>query len=354
MSPNKDPSEFLNRIETADQLPKQAPAGDIVMMDWAVWRDLPSHPRQRDTERHAKAKHFIEAKASNKRIVKEHLAHVTAAIYRGRWYKVDGHTRTFLWENGSLKLPDDHTLRVTVFECRTRDELNKLYTMFDNPSAAERSYEQVYGAMRELNMELRSKRLRRGHFKDALFLAIRALPSARQPNVGDLDLYKATAVYKKELMKLDTMSKRGLVPSTFLTGVLAAALVSVKLWPKTIELWRALNEDEWERRGGRSDAAGILAQHINMARGNENLTRSSQWQEHLFRMALMAAKKWNEANEKGETHWFKAVPRELDPVPLIEAVRKKERLGFDLTLFIDPKLIEEKGPPKGSGKAIAA
>lgn len=333
----------LQTISSTDQLPASAPAEGVVMMSFEVWRGLKTHPRQRDTERHAKAKHFMEARTSTG-VVLDRLNHVTAAVWNGEWYKVDGHTRTHLWEAGELPKPQDDTLRVTVYECKTRDELNHLYMTFDSPSAAERSFEQIYGAMRELGVTLNSKRLRRGHFKDALFMGIRGLPASRQPpKAADVDLYKATAFFKDELLMLDQASPRGLDPSVFLTGILAAALITTKLWPETIELWAQLNDGQWRRTSsGQSDAPGILTQEIMKARGNERVTRSSRWQEQLFGMALMAAKKWHEGHEKGETHWFRVAPRRLDPVPLIEQMRKEAGKGLEPTLFIDPELISER------------
>jgi len=311
-------------------------------MHFDAWRQLPNHPRQRDTATHAaRAKHFKEAKKTSGAIT-EGLASVVAAVFKGNWYKVDGHSRTLLWDLGEIQMPPGKMLHVRVHEVRSRQELNHLYRMFDNPSAAERPYEQIFGAMRELGMEIHSKRLHRGHFKEALNLAIRGVGAARQPTgMAELDLYAATAVYRDEIIMLDNLSKRGLDPNIFTTGPLAAAMVSVFLWPETEEMWKNLADGVWQKTLEGFDAPGIITDTIDKIQ-KKNVARDREEQERLFRSCLMTAKVWTKARRQGKERWFKRIPTGLDPFQLLEEVRTWKGYGYEATLFRPPHELEKQ------------
>lgn len=103
---------------------------------------LPDHPRQRDTARHA-------AKAAKRHLADTFVTHdrVVAAKYRGKWYKVDGHTRAYLWENGQLRKPTHVT--VDKYWCSTKAEFDRLYKAFDNMGAAENARDLAFGILQE-------------------------------------------------------------------------------------------------------------------------------------------------------------------------------------------------------------
>lgn len=108
---------------------------------------LPDHPKQRPTERHAK-------KAAIRHLGSAHEAQrcVATATLNGVKYKVDGHTRAFLWASEQLALPAGG-LQVTEFACADIKELNGLYDTFDNPVAAEDSKDRLGGALRFFGIE---------------------------------------------------------------------------------------------------------------------------------------------------------------------------------------------------------
>src|SRR5512135_1321507 len=126
-------------------------SGSIITAEMSVeqWLILPDHPRQRDTERHARARHWQFAKRATGAAF-QHLSHVTAACWNGTLYKVNGHTRALLWVKGELPAPEH--LHVTIYKVTTREELNDLYAAFDAAWAAKPEYEKVYGGLRECGL----------------------------------------------------------------------------------------------------------------------------------------------------------------------------------------------------------
>ena len=103
-----------------------ADTGSIVTASLAVedWIALPDHPHHRNTVRHASAAHLGQAKRATGALASL-LAHVVAACWEGAYYKVDGHTRSYLWERGELPRPDG--LHVTIYRVASRAELDALY-----------------------------------------------------------------------------------------------------------------------------------------------------------------------------------------------------------------------------------
>lgn len=104
------------------------------------WISIDDNPVQRDTQIHAK------------KALKKHLK-ITAVSHRtvagaidatGKQWKLDGHTRSYLWETGELK-PDFDTVYVTWFHVQNVDQVIKLYREFDNVNAVETSRESMTG-----------------------------------------------------------------------------------------------------------------------------------------------------------------------------------------------------------------
>ncbi|MHB8365562.1 MAG: hypothetical protein ACYDB0_00900 [Acidithiobacillus sp.] len=126
--------------------------GYILRMPLSQWFTIPENPRQRDTENRANA-------ALRKHLKAPHPTHrnVSAAkLPDGRMFKLDGHTRAFLWAAGKLKAPADGTVTVTVYAAHDRQEVMDLFDAFDNPSAVMTSQDRIAGGKREHELVLRS------------------------------------------------------------------------------------------------------------------------------------------------------------------------------------------------------
>ncbi len=102
---------------------------------------IPENPIQRDTRLHAETalKHHLSTKAVT------HAKVAIAATKKQRW-KLDGHTRAFLWKEGDLKAPK--VLSVDVYSVKDKDEAVELYRHFDNNRAAESISDKVAGALK--------------------------------------------------------------------------------------------------------------------------------------------------------------------------------------------------------------
>lgn len=114
-------------------------------MTVAEFHALPDHPRQRDTEHHAK-------KANKKHLRKMFPTQsvVVVVSYKAVWYKTDGHTRDLLWHSNRLEAPE--SLLVLRYRCDSRREFNQLYLAHNNKDAAEKPRDLAYGRLRELGL----------------------------------------------------------------------------------------------------------------------------------------------------------------------------------------------------------
>lgn len=124
---------------------------ETIEMTVAQWIGIPDHPRQRDTERRAKAdsgRHLHEYKSIHK--------HVHAVKYNGKLYKADGHSRAFLWDSGKLRHPPGGMVSVTVSFAKTEREFLEVYEWFDSSYAVKTGRDQLFGAVKECGLDIRS------------------------------------------------------------------------------------------------------------------------------------------------------------------------------------------------------
>ncbi len=292
--------------------------GDTYVMEMDVddWISLRTHPRQRNIERHSKAPHW-EMVRKAKGALAQPVRHVAAAEYKGVLYKVDGHTRAYLWEHELLPRPK--SVIATVYRVHSKEEFNKLYNTFDVNTAAENAADQLSGAYRFHKLNLESKRLKHGFLMDAIALALRGTTTRnRKKGWKSIDLYDAVGAFKSALLTLDKINPSA---NIFFSGVVAAALIGLTIDPKSIAFFRDLNQKHGFKEKGRMDPVEALLQAIEIAR-SERVYRSDT-QEILFRRALRAWEAWRESGNKPR---FKNVLRSVDPKPYIEEA--KRRLGI--------------------------
>lgn len=201
-----------------------------VEMPVSEWIAMPDHPRQRDTERHSRKSHWKLARGARGPVA-EALRWVIAADFGGTLYKVDGHTRAYLWDNKRLPVPK--TVFATIYRCKSISDVNEVYGVFDTQIASETLYDQVTGAFREQGLSLKSKRLRAGTIVDALSIARRAQAGGKE----DFDLYEAVAYFAPELRLLDSVDPQ---PDQFHTGVVSAALLALALNSNNLKFFSRL------------------------------------------------------------------------------------------------------------------
>lgn len=131
-----------------------------------VFCRIPSNPRQRDTEKHAR-------KAVNRHLRCLSPTHCFVAIATMNGVpicKLDGHTRALLWQTGKLQKPDSELI-VAAYDVASISEAAELYTHFDSSFAVEGSTDRLSGACRESGLHLRSPLLRGHNFNTSLKFA---------------------------------------------------------------------------------------------------------------------------------------------------------------------------------------
>ncbi len=300
---------------------------DIVTLHLSVedWINTKDHPRQRDSIRHSKAIHWREAKAADG-ILKTHLSHVIAGILDGELYKVDGHTRAYLWGQGELEQPEK--IIVTAYRVKNRDELNALYGVIDLSTAAERPSDKVCGAYRECGLDIQSPRLSGGNISEALHLAVRGVPKSRRSKKKlTFDIYAAVKVFKSELKKLDTMNPD---PKLFPSGIVAAALIMLALHPKSVKFFQLLNNKQGEKKQGRMDPVEATLDLINEMRFSRKLHHGIGHLE-LCARCVRAVFNWLEGPESSR-YWLKNKVYAYDMIALTEELRKKKKITEETRL----------------------
>jgi len=165
-----------------------------IEMDVDKFIKIQDNPIQRDTIKHAiKAKKF--------HLKKFHESHRVVAIARltgsKREWKVDGHTRSLLWELGGeegLKAPK--TVLADVYYVKDETEVVELYRCFDNKHAVETNIDQVTGALNYFGFKGHDRTLSR---KLGLLNAVTIIDQALKRDKKDITVKDKLAPYKKEI-----------------------------------------------------------------------------------------------------------------------------------------------------------
>ncbi|MBK8168649.1 MAG: hypothetical protein IPK64_22100 [bacterium] len=310
------PSETASRIETFE----------MPVEDWIA---LPDHPHQRNTRRHANAPHLKFARRAGGAVA-DHLSHTVAARLGETCYKVDGHTRAHLWAQG--KLPRPERVHVTLYRVADRAELDRLYAIFDSASAAKNRNDEVFAGYRECGIEPRSKRLRDGLLGDALNIALRGAARTQQSRRRpELDLFRAVAVFKDELVLLDGIDPQ---PNPFYSGVVAAALIGLALYPtdRTLDFFDKMNRKEGNRKAGRSDpvdAALTVVQEMMLAKAVVNAVRQAE----ICARTLRALLTWIAGpDQRRNQYWLQCGIKAADMEPILDKLKKKKGIQEDPSL----------------------
>jgi hypothetical protein len=295
----------------------------IFAMSVEEWINVKDHPRQRDTKRHARATHWKEAKFAEG-ATKTHLAHVTGAILNGQLYKVDGHTRAYLWQKGELPVPQE--VIVTAYKVKSYEELLDLYCAIDVSSAGETWTDKVCGAFHENGYVLKSAGLRHASLANALHIALRAVPIGyRKSTLRQFDAYKAINIFLPEIVKIDQLSPPADIARV--PGIMGAALILITLYPNEVqEFFRRLFAKQGEKRKGRSDPVEATLALIEDYKVFK--PKVPALHVDVCGRCIRAASYFIEAQEKGvekvENYWLKNKLHYLDILPFVKEVRQKK------------------------------
>ena len=223
---------------------------ETVVMSFKDWSEMQENPIQRDTERHA-------AKALKNHLKKDSITHlrVSAAVTEtGEMYKLDGHTRTYLWVNGLLSAPK--YVYVDMYRVNGLHEVMELYKQFDNSAAAEDSFDKLSGSVNLHGYVLQSHLLKKSGLTTALQIVT--------GRVKNFDIYKAVDMYIEEIKAIDAMM---LSANLLNSGIIAAMILVCKIYGReSLDFFRKVANDEGIKTLETKDAVQCLREAILKAR----------------------------------------------------------------------------------------
>lgn len=225
-----------------------------VKMSPAQWAAVAPNPRQRNTEDHARrAKHLREP----------HPAHAfvnAAQLPDGQFVKLDGHTRSHIWQTGDVEAPP--VLTVGVWHCNSVEEAKDLYTTFDSRAATESTNDQLFGAKRDNRVEFQSELLGSVKFTNAMRSASDALFGSSKGGISTP--YTLLEYWLPELKLLDSVAPSR---TKFTTGVTAAALVTLRRYgPEIADFWQAFASNAGTKLGDEMDAVQAFTERLILLR----------------------------------------------------------------------------------------
>ncbi len=174
--------------------------------------NLPDHPKQRNTMRRA-----IKYSRPGKHLAKAHHMHmlVQAVQFKGKIYKLDGHTRAVLWKNGKLE-PFSNDVSVIMHQVDNEDDFINFYDAVDNPMPPKKSTDRIYSALK----------LKGIIGKNLLAAEAHGLTSAMREMTPDykheLDMVPLVTTWLPDIKALDSIKNltTKIMPSSFITGFL--------------------------------------------------------------------------------------------------------------------------------------
>jgi hypothetical protein len=235
-------------------------AGTMTMTP-GEWSQVEANPFQRDTAAHAKrATHLREPHPTHRKVN-------MAIVESGKRYKLDGHTRDFLWSAGELSAPP--LLDVQAWFCPYA-KLGVLYDTFDSRSALHTAADDMHGALSALGFVFESELLKTRHFVAAMRLAYELLYGktiAAKTRPVDLLRY-----WRLELELLDRCNPGR---RRFPTPITTAALIVFRRYGATAQsshFWMAYSGNKGVKIGEEMDPVQALTERVAGATKNRQTT----------------------------------------------------------------------------------
>lgn len=249
------------------------------------WASVFDNPRQRDTESRARrASHLMTPHPS-------HCKVNMALLPDGRRYKLDGHTRSYIWSAGTVAAPP--VLYVDVWRCRSLEDAKELYSTFDSKAAVETAADQVFGAKKDAGAEFKSRLLKSGRFVSGMKFGHVFLHGVDKFN--SLDTY---ALLKEWLAELRLLDKCEPTSRRFHTGITSAALLTLRRYGEdAVDFWTRFAAGTGIKTGGVTDPVQALEERMERRRGQNRLGGSTNVQE-ICGIAISAF----ERDRHGETY----------------------------------------------------
>lgn len=234
--------------------------GGVTELSVDHWITVPDNPRQRDTETRARrAKHLREPHPT-------HCLVNMARLPDGTCRKLDGHTRAYLWQQGTLERPAK--VFATIWHCSSIEDVKALYGTFDSTDAVETVGDRVFGAVREHEIKFDSELLGSLRFASGMRVASDLMEG--QIASRSKTIYEMVDYWLPELRLLDECR-----PSRkrFHTGVMAAALLTFRRYgPEASNFWKTFAMGAGTKINGDRDAIQALEERMEYLRSHQGVT----------------------------------------------------------------------------------
>lgn len=246
------------------------------------WIEMKGNPQQRNTEFHAKK----AIKNHLKDFSETHARVAAAELPNGNRYKLDGHTRALLWEEGSLQSPK--SLSCDIYMVDNIKQVTKLYEHFDNSMAVETSGDKVNGAFRLYGIPRTAKVWTSG----GVTTALKAIYTNTSKGIARVDIKLCIEPFVQSLKFIDNA---GYHHPNFPAPVMAALILSVhKDGNGALSFWDAYNLDEGRKTVKSMDAVFAMTDQIRLMRERGEFQRGSR--NAVFKCVpkmLAIYEKWN-------------------------------------------------------------
>lgn len=268
------------------------------------WIAVPDAPIQRNTERHAKSP---KSRKNLGTLKSAHMTVIMAQLPDGSCYKVDGHTRTYMWVNGlTNEIPT--TLDVIVHMVDDIEDVLDLYNSYDDSGQVKQAADQLYSAFKQFDIPITSKFFQvASGIVSALKEAYREISRAYSfENEGDVRNQPVTTMvefFKDQLIALDALQPKSCAKSgpNFKGPVTTAFLLSHYKYSElgkhladVIAFFHAYNNDLGVKNGREYDpiysvnktlSGSGAGEQLRMARTAEILGAVERWLDPAGRKA---------------------------------------------------------------------
>lgn len=218
------------------------------MMSPIEWSRVANNPAQRDTVSHA-------AKA-----IKNHLAiaidtHrlVQAANVEGvGLVKLDGHTRSYLWDLKKLSPPE--LIACVIYDVGSISDAIALYKTIDQSGALETAKDKLSGAFYLCGIQPKSGAITQSGLTSALTLIAGK----------NIDIYEYSKKFKNQIIAIDN---ENFGKGKFVSGLLAAVIIGyIQRGPSCLEYFRNYNLGLGKKSGNIRDNVEALTEYIKDSR----------------------------------------------------------------------------------------
>lgn len=201
-----------------------------------------------------------------------HPAHsvvYAARLPNGEIFKVEGHTRAYIYQSGEYEARPDGRAFLHLYDVQTTGDVEALYHIHNSRLTTKRAPDFVYGAYRKIGRFPKTSWFLKGQNSSALRSAYQAIMGKSGTSVGGVSIEAAAAELMSELLLLDTIT-----PSRkrFSTGILVAALLTLRAYGEpALKFWDSYNRERGIKRVHGRDGVETLShfhkQHSNRKSG---------------------------------------------------------------------------------------